>query len=286
MQSSWQGGPERPGEAGPGVIVVGTQVANGKAGVIAGRDVALAVDAGIDDEEGRAVLDAAESLGRPAVELVITHGHADHVLGTTVFRGLPIHARAEVSGHMRAQLPAFADRAGEEPAALEARLGWPTHPFEVEHTIDLGGRVVRLLDTPGHAPGAICVYDSEAEVLFGGDTVVTAIPPAFSDGDAVVLERTLRELAALPIEVLIPGHGDVVLGRSAARAAIEWSADYLARCLAHVDRYAGINEAEMVALAPFEGFVGDHLPRDRFRMEWRHEQTLRTMRAQRLWGGY
>lgn len=274
-------GPALHREVAAGVFVVDTQVANGKAGVIAGTDVALAVDAGIDDGEGRSVREAAEAAGSPNIELVFTHGHADHALGGTAFRGLTIHARSEVSGHMRSQLPAFAQRAGEEPSQLEARLGWPTHEFEGESTLDLGGREIRLIDSPGHAPGAICVYDEDAGVLFGGDTLVTAIPPAFTDGDAVVLEQTIRRLAALPVDLLVPGHGDVVNGRSVVRAAIEWSADYLARCLAHVERNADLDEAEMVALASYDEYIGDHLPRDRSRMEWRHEQTLRTMRAQR-----
>jgi len=268
-------------QVAPGVLVVEMQVANGKAGVIAGSEVVLAVDAGLDDAEGAAVIAAAQSLDLPDIQLVFTHGHIDHALGGTAFRGLPIHARREVSTYMRSQLETWADRRDETEAQLDARLGWPTHEFDDEASLDLGGRRVRLIDSPGHAPGAVCVFDPEAGVLFGGDTIVTAIPPAFSDGDAVVLEQTLRRLAQLEPEVLIPGHGEVVVGRSAARAAIEWSADYLARCLAHIEASHGLNEATILAQAPFDEFIGDHLPRDRYRMEWRHEQTLRTLLAHR-----
>lgn len=183
---------------------------------------------------------------------------------------------------MRAQLGVWAERTGELADQLDARLGWPTSTFSRETTLDLGGRTVRLLDTPGHAPGAICVFDADAGVLFGGDTVVTAIPPAFSDGDATVLEGTLRSLAALEAQVLIPGHGAVIVGREAVRAAIGWSADYLRRCREHVEASGELGEAAVLATAPYDHFIGDRLPRDRFRMEWRHEQTLRTLLQQAI----
>jgi glyoxylase-like metal-dependent hydrolase (beta-lactamase superfamily II) len=268
-------------QVAPGVLVVETQVADGKIGVIAGSGIALVVDAGIDDAEGEAIRAAADSLGRRQVRLVYTHGHTDHALGGTAFRGLPISARPEVSAYMRSQLEAWAARTDETTTELDQRLGWPTVALDSDTSVDLGGRQVRLFDTPGHAPGAICVFDPDAGVLFGGDTVVTAIPPAFSDGDGVILERTLRDLAALEAEVLIPGHGDVITGRASVREAIEWSAEYLRRCHEHIEASTGLDETAVLAGAPFDEYIGHRLPRDLHRMEWRHEHTLRTMLAQR-----
>jgi glyoxylase-like metal-dependent hydrolase (beta-lactamase superfamily II) len=264
-------------EVGPGVLVVETSVAEGKIGVIAGDEVALVVDAGIDEDEGRAVLDAARSTGQPEIRLVYTHGHADHALGGTVFDGIDIAARPAVTAHMRAQLEAWAARRGETPQALEARLGWPTIELAEDQRWDLGGRTVRLLETPGHAPGAICILDEEAGALFGGDTVVTAIPPAFRDGDSAVMEQTLRGLAELEARILVPGHGSVVSGAGEVRDAIVWSADYLARCREHVAARPDMTADELVASASYDELVGDHLPRDRHRMAWRHEQTIRGM---------
>lgn len=268
-------------EISAGVLVVEARVADGKIGVIAGSGIALAVDTGIDETEGAAVLAAARSLERDEVHLVYTHGHYDHVLGGGVFRDLPIHARRELPDHMRAQLPDFAKLTETSPQELEARLGWPTDVFTREADLDLGGRTVRFVDSPGHAPGSICVFDPHQGVLFGGDTLVTAIPPAFTDGDGVVLAATLRRLAALDSEVLIPGHGAVIIGRDAVRAAIEWPAAYLERCGEVVEANNDADEATLLAAAPYDEFIGDRLPKDRHRMEWRHEQTLRTLVAQR-----
>lgn len=265
----------------PGLLVVHTSVADGKAGVIAGESTALAVDAGIDDAEGQAVLDAARSLERSTIMLTYTHGHIDHALGGTVFKGHQIVATPAIGEHMAAQIDAWAERNGEPVEQLEARLGWPTMAADPGLELDLGGRRVRLIDAPGHAPGTVCVHDPDAGILFGGDTVVTNIPPAFTDGDSGELEQTLRRLSALDLEILVPGHGPVIQGRSRIRAAITWSADYLARCRAHVADNAGVDPDELVARAPWEMYVGEHLVRDDYRNDWRHEQTIRRIAAER-----
>jgi glyoxylase-like metal-dependent hydrolase (beta-lactamase superfamily II) len=264
-------------EVHPGVLVVETSTADGKVGVIAGDRTALAVDAGIDDGEGASVAEAAHSLHRPRIQLVYTHGHIDHAFGGTAFRDHEIIASPDISTHMAAQLDGWAERSGEERAELEARLGWPTVLFAAGGELDLGGRRVQLLDTPGHAPGALCVFDPEDGILFGGDTIVTGIPPYFKDGDSRVLEATLRRLAELDAELLIPGHGDLVHGRAAVRSAILWEADYIARCREHVLSRLGEHLDAIVVDAPYDSYIGDHLERERHRMVWRHEQVISLM---------
>jgi glyoxylase-like metal-dependent hydrolase (beta-lactamase superfamily II) len=269
-------------EVAPGIVVVETSVADGKVGAIAGNRVALAVDAGIDEIEGAAVADAVRALGHVPDRVLFTHAHIDHALGGIAFRGGEVFATTGIGAHMRAQLPAWAERRGEAPAELEARIGWPTIVYGGDLDLDLGGRIVRALDTPGHAPGAVCVHVPDAGVLFGGDTVVTGILPSFTDGDSDVLEATLRRLALLDLEVLVPGHGPIVRGGDAIRESMLWIADYLARCRRHVrDRPCRADVDEIVAGAPFEEFVGDRLPADRHRMPWRHEQTIRRMILER-----
>lgn len=268
-------------EVAPGVLVVETSTAEGKVGVIAGRRAALAVDAGIDRREGDDVAAAVHSTGHPTDWLVYTHGHIDHVLGGGAFQGGNVLADIAAAGHIRAQVPQWAERGETTPEDLLPTLGLPTVTFSGDVRLDLGGREVHIVSTPGHAPGAVSVLIPEEGILFGGDTVVTGIPPSFKDGDSATFEATLRRLADLDLELVVPGHGPLVRGRAAIRDAIVWGADYLARCREHVMvRYGRDDDEAIVAAAPYERFVGEHLPPDRLRMVWRHEQTIRYILAE------
>ena len=78
--------------------------------------------------------------------------------------------------------------------------------------IEVAGTTLRVLHTPGHAPGAVCLYAPDLAVLFTGDTLFNGGPGAtgrsFSDHE--VLIGSIRDtLFALPAETVVhPGHGE------------------------------------------------------------------------------
>lgn len=267
----------------PGVYVVETSTADGKIGVIAGRDSALAVDAGINRSEGQKLTRTISAAGFRPDRMVYTHGHVDHVLGSVVFGDAVFIGTTGIEQHMRAQLDDFASRESVTSTRLSTELGFPTQivPDHDSTELDVGGRSVELVPTPGHAPGALSIYVPDARVLFGGDTIVTGIPPTFKDGDSATLERTLRWLSAMRIDVLIPGHGPIVHGESEVRSSILWSADYIARCRDLVVSRPEDDLATLILKAPYAKVIGDHLPPDRFRMVWRHEQTIASLLSER-----
>jgi glyoxylase-like metal-dependent hydrolase (beta-lactamase superfamily II) len=92
---------------------------------------------------------------RPRYGLVVAHSHPhhDHVAGDGQFADRPGTA---VVGH--------------DVAAVRAFFGfrdWPAGTAE----LDLGGRVLTVLGTPGHHEAAVTVYDPWTGVLLTGDTV-------------------------------------------------------------------------------------------------------------------
>ena len=78
--------------------------------------------------------------------------------------------------------------------------------------ITVGGTTLRVLHTPGHAPGAVCFYAPELGCVFTGDTLFQGGPGAtgrsYSDEDEIV--RSIRtKLFALPDDTVVhTGHGD------------------------------------------------------------------------------
>jgi len=87
--------------------------------------------------------------------------------------------------------------------------------------IEVAGLTLRVLHTPGHAPGGVCFYAEDLGVLFTGDTLFHGGPGATgrSYSDREVLVDSIRaKLFALPDDTVVhTGHGeDTTLGAERA----------------------------------------------------------------------
>lgn len=118
-----------------------------------------------------------------------SHGHDDHVAGDGQLEGRP-------------GTTLVAPDVGEITAAF-AMDSWP----EGTGRIDLGGRVIEVLATPGHHPTAVTLYDPWSGWLLTGDTVypgrlVVWDPPAF----AASLDRLHAFASERPVTAILGGH--------------------------------------------------------------------------------
>ena len=94
-----------------------------------------------------------------------------------------------------------------------------THPGELwdvdlseGQIIEVAGTRLRVIHTPGHAPGAVCFYAEDLGRVFTGDTLFHGGPGAtgrsFSDHDTIVASIT-EKLLVLPDDTVVhTGHGD------------------------------------------------------------------------------
>ena len=153
----------------------------------------IVIDPGYDTEE---VLAYAQNLGKTIAAVLLTHGHFDHVGG--------VRAIGELTG-----CPVYLHEA--ELSMPEAWTDGPlyyTHTYGEGDVLTLAGLQIKVLHTPGHTPGSVCL--AVEDYLFSGDTLFqdscgrTDLP----GGNTAVLLRSLKRLAALEQDFnVMPGHG-------------------------------------------------------------------------------
>jgi glyoxylase-like metal-dependent hydrolase (beta-lactamase superfamily II) len=88
-------------------------------------------------------------------------------------------------------------------------------PMKVEKKLKEGDEIFgfKVLHTPGHTKGSICLLDAKDKILISGDTIFadgvgrTDLP----GGSEEDMEKSLEKLSSLKIEKILPGHGEPVL---------------------------------------------------------------------------
>jgi glyoxylase-like metal-dependent hydrolase (beta-lactamase superfamily II) len=161
----------------------------------------------IGDDTECVVIDAPHSVddilkvvaGRKVRAIVCTHAHDDHVRVAPALRaatGAPLHLHP-------------ADRPLWDLTHPDCL--WD-HDLADGQVIEVAGTTLRVLHTPGHAPGAVCLYAEELGCVFTGDTLFHGGPGATgrSYSDRPTLEASIKaKLFALPGDTVVhTGHGD------------------------------------------------------------------------------
>ncbi len=204
-------------------------------GLVHGATGTLLIDTGTTLTEAAAVrADVAEIADGAVTDIVLTHNHFDHILGSSAFGGATVYCAPDVaatianrSEHLRAE----AVRYGADPAEVAnavSALRTPENPVS-RADVDLGGVTAAISHPgPGHTRhDLIVVVGAEAPVVFCGDLVEESGDPAFGrDSDLQAWPSTLDRVldAGGPEAMFVPGHGAVVDFRFVRRQQ-EWLRD-------------------------------------------------------------
>jgi glyoxylase-like metal-dependent hydrolase (beta-lactamase superfamily II) len=177
----------------------------------------------IGDEAECLVIDAPHSVekilavvgGRRVKAIVCTHAHDDHVRVAPELREASI---APILLHP------------DDRPLWELTHGGPDDPdatlWDADltdgQTLTIAGTALHVLHTPGHAPGAVCLYAPDLGAVFTGDTLFQGGPGATgrSHSDRPTLVESIHaKLFALPAETIVhTGHGqDTTIGAERER---------------------------------------------------------------------
>jgi hydroxyacylglutathione hydrolase len=100
-------------------------------------------------------------------------------------------------------------------------------PLEEGHVFDLGNRKLKVIYTPGHTPGSICLYDDEHGDLFAGDTLASREEWLFLPSSTTV-EKYLQTLQK--IKAACPNVKRILCGHSPSPVSGEIIDDYISCC--------------------------------------------------------
>jgi glyoxylase-like metal-dependent hydrolase (beta-lactamase superfamily II) len=199
-------------EVRSGVYVAVSEAESVNLGLIVGSQRIMLVDTGSSPERGRALRTSLAAVtDKPLSAVVVTHWHAGHAFGLVAFADMQRIAHESVRLRLTSpEAAAEAERLGLQPD----ELGQPDVEVAVATAIDLGDRRVEIVHIGrGHTDGDLLVVVPDADLLFAGDLINSAGPPALGP-DSVPEEwpATLDGVIGLmtATTLAIPGHGEPV----------------------------------------------------------------------------
>lgn len=219
--------------------------------IVRDGDDTLVVDTGAPSDEGFAILDAAlAELGvdRARAAFFLTHLHLDHA-GLVDRIALPgarlyvspvdfeaVRASRAASSYDSARRAFVAEGVSPSDASGYARYAVEPRLFDASRltlvpscegdAIDVGRYRFRVVETPGHTPGHLSLYEPQSRILFSGDHVLFVISPSIAlfpdgaDGLQAYLD-SLDKVRRLACRRLFVSHGEP---RDDFEARIDWLA--------------------------------------------------------------
>jgi len=126
--------------------------------------------------------------------IILTHFHYDHTKAVPIVKK---ETNAEVLIHE------------DDAKFLDFK---PDKTLKDNEILDLGDIKLKVIHTPGHTPGSICLYETESKSLFSGDTVFSFGGIGRTDligGDTKKIIDSIKQLTKLDVKIIYPGHGEI-----------------------------------------------------------------------------
>lgn len=201
----------------------------------AGEGGVTLIDAGFP-LDAKAIAGLIASLDpRGPSSLVATHCHLDHMGSMARLKtrfSCPVVAHQDDVDVIEGSRPYPTFKLDPLRTVYYKALG-PLYPYEcveVDRAVVegdvlevLGG--LRVLHTPGHTEGSMMLFQPERGLLFSGDTirnergVLDGPPPQFTPDLQLAFQSIESRVMPLDFDVLLPGHGDPIIGGARDRVA-------------------------------------------------------------------
>ena len=146
--------------------------------------------------EADTILRKCEALGLNVEAILLTHGHFDHV-----------GAVRDLAADTGCRVFACAEEEQLPPMFTGGKL-YVTDRYEEGTILNIAGLYIRVLHTPGHTPGSVCLLVDD--VIFSGDTLFAGSCGRTDIGGSwTEIQTSLKRLSSLEGDFTVyPGHGE------------------------------------------------------------------------------
>jgi hydroxyacylglutathione hydrolase len=172
-------------------------------------------------------------------QIILTHHHADHVGSLDELKkatGATVMAHTADAPYINGSLPQPGPAKPKWLAVMLSPFGriWASIPAEVDELLNDGDELpilggVKILHTPGHTPGSICLFIPQEKLVIVGDLLSNrsrpGLPSRIFTVDMVREVNSIKKLASLDFDIIAFGHGRPVLHE--ARQAVAHLAEKL-----------------------------------------------------------
>ena len=182
--------------------------------LLIGSERSLLIDTGLGICN---IFDFIANLTDKRITAVATHIHWDHIGGHKYFPDFYAHVdelnwlsgdfpltMEQIKGMVidRCELPK-----GFDVNNYEFFQGKPTRVLKDNDVINIGGRSIQIIHTPGHSPGHMCFWEKERGYLFTGDLVYKdTLFAYYPSTDPYSYLKSLERISTLPVKQLFPAH--------------------------------------------------------------------------------
>ena len=191
--------------------------------LVIGEDLNVLIDTGLISKFNsfNYLLTTEVGLKVEDIDLIInTHEHFDHI-SSNAYYDCPIaaHRWAAVKMHNSDELIMKGKKWGVDLTSLKVDF-W----LENRNIFDLGNVFLKILETPGHTSGCICILEPYKNYMFTGDTLFkSATSNIYESGSISEYINSLQILNTLKLKSFYPSHGPSVVGEDEVNEEIETS---------------------------------------------------------------
>ncbi|MBP3870546.1 MAG: MBL fold metallo-hydrolase [Faecalicoccus sp.] len=176
--------------------------------VLEGKEKAAIIDTGMNLENVKEIVESITSL--PYI-LINTHADRDHVHGNKEFDSFYMHPAEYVN---------YSDA-----VKYKDRL----NPIWENDCIDLGERILKVIEIPGHTPGSIGLFEEKTGILISGDPIQEH-GNIFMFGpyrNMVAYIASAKRLKQYDIKEIWPSHADFPISKESIDHILEDAEDIL-----------------------------------------------------------